>query len=228
MPKCRKCSHKGLFLKLFEGKLCEGCFQEYAYIGERSGKILRESISIINKSSKPETILSRVEVAKSAAKAILPYAKMGLDAAREFQPEEALAQLELMPNRLLDAMLAEELPKARAKSKAAKTSTGKLSPYRRLLDKFYSIQHYYDDMTLFEKIEHDVLREMDLTQIEAIMFDAEKEEFTGNSKKAIQKYKEALFEIRKDRIDDREQNQKTELIKSKILKLGGELPIGET
>jgi hypothetical protein len=220
MAKCLKCGKNGVFLKVIEGKLCESCYAEYVSVARRNGEILHESIAIINKSSNPETVLSRVGVAQAAAEAIAPYARMGIATALRLQALEALPQLQEFPNKVLRALLSEERPKARAKSNAAKTRAGKIGPYQKLLDKLYKIQHHYDDMTLFETLEREVLQEMDQVHIEALMLEAEKEEFKGNTRKALDKYKDALFEIRKDRIDDDLQRSLIERIEGCIGRLG--------
>jgi hypothetical protein len=75
-------------------------------------------------------------------------------------------------------------------------------------------------MTLFETLEREVLQEMDQVHIEALMLEAEKEEFKGNTRKALDKYKDALFEIRKDRIDDDLQRSLIERIEGCIGRLG--------
>lgn len=53
---------------------------------------------------------------------------------------------------------------------------------------------------------------------------AEKAEFKGQNKKALDAYLEALFVLRKDKIPDTEQAHEVDMIEGKIANLGGDIP----
>lgn len=63
-----------------------------------------------------------------------------------------------------------------------------------------------------------------VVQVGALMDEAQKAEFRGNSKKAIDRYQEALYTVLHDKTDDSEQRELIATITTRITALGGHVP----
>ncbi len=93
-----------------------------------------------------------------------------------------------------------------------------------MIDKIGEMYGELDDVSELERVEIEAREEMDRTRLQVELSKAEKAEFKGQKKKALDAYLDALFVIRKDSIDDSHQQKEIDAIEEKIRSLGGKIP----
>jgi hypothetical protein len=81
-------------------------------------------------------------------------------------------------------------------------------------------------VSVLQPLEQEARAYMDKARLDNELEKAEKAEFKGQKKKALDAYLDALFLIRKDSIDDAKQQKEISQIELKIRELGGEVPSG--
>ena len=223
MATCCLCNKSGWFMKTSADGLCEVCEATLEMDIEQHGRIITESVKLINTSANLSTRLSRIGVAINSCQALRRYELHGLKTIQT-PPSDAISELYQAREAMIIEAINNELIKAKTKSENAATPAGKVSPYSRVIDKIASLYQELDDVTCLEQLEVETRAEMDKARLKAELEKAEKAEFRGQKKRALTAYLDALFCLTKDTIDDKLQKRERALIESKIKELGGEIP----
>ncbi|GAB4537295.1 MAG: hypothetical protein Tsb0010_16530 [Parvularculaceae bacterium] len=227
MAKCKICGKKGLFLKLFEKKACAECYKDYQDAAETEPKRYEDNIAIVDGDAEFAERIAAASRALAAARRLAPFDAAGLDVKMPTPVAAALAKLTDFPNAALRAFVDRELPRAKAASQAAKSAEDKMAPFQALLTSLFEVQPHLEDLGEFEKQAARVREFLDGADLAAALEAAEKEEFKGNSEKAVELYLEALFLARRDAVEDEKQAEQIGFIREKIVSLGGQLPPSE-
>ena len=199
------------------------CEPNWAMDVRQHGRIISGSVKLVNESSNLKTRLSRVDVATNSFRELLRYERRGIQTL-ETPPSEAIGKLASIKKNIIEEHLRNELVRARAKSETASTAASKLSPFAKVIYKIGEMYGELDDVSELERIEIEAREEMDRTRLQVQLSKAEKAEFKGQKKKALDAYLDALFVIRKDSIDDSRQQKEINAIEEKIRSLGGKIP----
>lgn len=223
MSTCRQCNKSGWFLRTSPEGLCQQCELIWALDVQQHGRILQESIKLIETSKNLKTRLSRIDVALRSCREMRKYEQRGVKTF-ETPPSIAIAELERVRTQVIESTIEDELVRARTKSQNATTPAGRISPFSRVVDKIGELYPQTEDVSGLEKLEQDVRVEMDRAQLTSELEKAEKAEFKGQRSKALNAYLDALFVVLKDSIDDALQEQEISHIESKIRELGGQVP----
>jgi hypothetical protein len=226
MATCRLCNKSGWFLQTSPEKLCSNCELFWESDVEQHGRIIRESVKLIENSKNFRTRLSRISVAMRSCEQLLKYERHGIETIAT-PPSEAIQKLKNTRQSLAESYVQDELVKARTKSRNAASSTGMVSPFAKVIEKIGELYGEMSDVSKLEILERETREEMDHAHLAGELDKAEKAAFKGQKKKAIDAYLDALFVIKKDSIDDALQQKQITEIESKIRDLGGEIPIYE-
>jgi len=104
-----------------------------------------------------------------------------------------------------------------------KTPAGKTNKYRKaqeLLEKESTLSDFPEETkTEIAEKKKELALLISETEVGKILEQARKNEFTGNTKKALTSYKEALYLLLNDDVPDVEQNELIGVIKAKISEL---------
>jgi hypothetical protein len=182
-------------------------------------------VKLINKSKKLDTRLSRIEVALRSCRHLLRYEERGIETIGT-PPSEAIAELQEAKVKIIKETAEEDLEKARSKSENAATPASKVSPFAKVIERIGGLYQHLDDVSVLQPLEQEARAYMDKARLDNELEKAEKAEFKGQKKKALDAYLDALFLIRKDSIDDAKQQKEISQIELKIRELGGEVPSG--
>ena len=223
MATCRLCNKSGWFLRTTDDGLCQPCDELRNLDTEQYGRIVGESIKLIEKSRVLKTRLGRIDDAIRACQELLKYDHRKIKTLVTW-PSEAIEELERVRRKIVLKEIDDQLVKARTKSQNATTSASKISPYNKIIDTIGSFYQVLDDVSELERIEQETRVEMDEVQLAAELERAERAEFKGQKKKALDAYLDALFLIRKDSIDDAHQVSEIRHIEAKVRDLGGKIP----
>lgn len=219
MARCVNCRKLGFFFQNVIG-LCPKCFELFNLNWKEKLKVLTQSAKLVNKSNKADTQLSR------ASLCLLQVSRMK-ELAKEFNVlEHHYDELEAQRKAILEVteqILHGEVKtitaQAEAKSEIATTIRGKLGPFEKLAEKLENYREYVEDETAIDLAREKAKDRIRIIEVQELKKDAEREEFKGNSKKAVEKYKEALYKIKVDDIDDADQQEEIGYIESRIEEL---------
>lgn len=223
MAKCRLCDKSGWLLRTNPEGLCKACEPLWAMDVDQHSRIISESVKLIENSKNVKTRLSRIDVARRSCEQLLHYEQRSIETIAT-PPSKAIHELERVRKELVENHIEEELVKARTKSQSALTLAGKTQPFGKVIEKIGEFYSAISDVTVLEQLERETREELDKARLEIELEKAEKAEFKGQKKKAIDAYLGALFIISKDSIDDERQATQIRDIKAKISALGGEVP----
>ncbi|MDD5556781.1 MAG: hypothetical protein PHN82_05965 [bacterium] len=110
--------------------------------------------------------------------------------------------------------------KAREKASVASTPKARERALAAGILKVREVAETLDDTSGVKTLEQRLRHEIHRVTLDGFLEAARKAEFKGNVRKAIDQYKEALFFIRNDDIDDTQQESEISEIESKLKELG--------
>lgn len=217
VAQCKYCGKKGLFLRVNNIGLCDRCNGPVMMSIQSIVRVIDESIDLIETSKNFKTRLSRIDVTIKNHQTL--YTEYWCRGIQIFNKNPLLAINELNHKRklIIEDEIYNLVEKHLDKAKRAATLNTKLSNGHKALDELLKFKQEFDyeDKVLESKI-HVFLHK---TQYDELVLKAEKEEFKGNSKKAIDQYQEALFFLKNDGIPDNEQAELIAELESRISRL---------
>lgn len=221
MAQCKKCSISGWFLSVSDYGMCAKCTTIAGVELPRLVQIIQESVAIIEKSKKLETILSRADVISEKLSVLETYQSKGI----HIVEPSAFAELsKIRENRdgLVHDFCLKELQVVHAK---APTSTHKsmISALSKLIARIHTLKVHLRDPEALAPVENKAVSIMNHVQYEAFLEAAKKYEFKNQPKKALDQYYEALYFLRSDSVPDGQQRAQISFLESKIVFLGGEV-----
>jgi hypothetical protein len=223
MAQCKFCHKKGIFLSTDEEGLCKNC-QPIVYNDLRQrADILENSIDIIEKSKNIDTIISRIDVGLEHLEHLREYQRLGIRTIQP-KPSESIEAWKERKREKIKEVLENEFIQARDKSRNAKTISGRVNPFNKVLEKITKYQMQLDDISELEKLEQDVIHEKAKVNVAHYIEQGDKAEFKSQKKKALDQYLEALYSLRHDPIPDDKQRNAIQYCERKIVELGGEVP----
>lgn len=214
MAQCKYCSKKGIFLKVSNAGLCNNCHRPVMSSLLSVLKVLDESIKLVNNSKNFTTRINRIDLA--IEKCDVLYNEFWSKGITVFEPDPIEAKGKLLKQKedIVDKGIKDLVERHIDKSKRAKTVRTKISNADKALDELLKFKQLYD-------YENKGMEETIHAYIHKVQFDdyveqAEKHAFKGNIKKAIDKYQDTLFFLKKDNIPDDSQKELFEMIEKKI------------
>jgi len=177
-------------------------------------------VKLVNTSRKADTRLSRAKlvlekVADMRALAeqfgVLDYHGSALSS----QKEEIEQKLQEITTSEIEHLKDEAIKK----SEMGTTLRGKTGPYAKYAEKIEKLEEYISDKSILIMEREWAKNQIRKLEVEELKKGAEKAAFKGDKKKAIDKYKDALFHIKTDEIPDEQQANEIEKIESRIREL---------
>lgn len=174
-------------------------------------RVVNESLELVNNSKKADTRISRLDVAidkLAHLRSRFPHRSdiaESLQDCRDYRPK------------LHTALVEEAVQKYMDKARLAKTLSGKVNSANKALEVLRdAIDDEYVDRGMLEQSVLFVRAYINAEELKDIEIKAERFEFKENYKKALDLYQDALFFLKKDDIDDAEQQSDIERIEGKI------------
>ncbi|MFT6094373.1 MAG: hypothetical protein ACJA2Q_002277 [Pseudohongiellaceae bacterium] len=163
------------------------------------------------------TKLSRCDLVIEHAEALLEYETINIPTLSPL-PSELIGQFRALRIEIVLDEAQKIADKAADKSKVASTINSKYNALGQGLLKAKSILENISPgmgQSIIDKLSN----KMHETKLSGFLENAEKAEFKGNAKKAIDQYQEALFFIQNDDIPDQQQHEEITKLEAKIQKL---------
>lgn len=187
----------------------------------QSERIIVESAEIIMKSRKLATQLSRCDLILQHAEALMKYERLGIPSITP-SPSSVLRDWKAKRDELVIIGLEAAVEAARSKASLATTHKAKLTLFSKSLLQLRECESKVTTSKQFDlnRIEKELLDLM----LNAYLEGANKCEFKGQLKKALDIYLDALYFLKTDHIDDSTQREQIAAIEKKVVELGGVVP----
>lgn len=202
MARCNYCGKKGIFLTVSKRGLCKGCEPIVLSAINRHIDIIDESINIIVNTENFKTRINRINTVRENLDILdEEYLSKGVDIGN-FRIDDMRNYLERMFNTAIEEEALKQVQKHMDKASLVKTATAKINNANKAL---LVLKEFYDD---YGYIHHNKTEEINFFIYESQLNDyvqkAEKEEFKGNNKKALDAYLDALFFVENEHISNRQ------------------------
>jgi hypothetical protein len=183
-------------------------------------KILNDSINIVNESKNLDTRLSRLDLLLEHANALYRYEQRGIPVV-EPSPSAVLENFRGRKDQIILETLRTITEEAKKKSATVTAASSKVSSLTKALLKIREYTDKVDSKKSLTVLEKSVTNMIQKIQLQGYLNQAEKAEFKGQNKKALDQYYEALYFLKHDDIDDSLQQGMISHIEDKIIELGG-------
>lgn len=223
MAKCKYCGRGGLFLSLNQYGLCNNCATAISIEVNSKLRVIQESISLVKESKKLDTRLSRCDlVIKLASEIEEKFESKGITVMDPSAIELMKLYKDGRDEIIIDS-LTSEYNKALSKAEVSTTTKTKINALSKVLLRVQDYKSHTSKAKILDPLEQKISQEIHQIQFNALFNEAEKAEFKGNHKKAIDKYLDALYFLKTDKIDDSKQKETIQSLESKIKELKEEI-----
>lgn len=221
MAECKWCGKKGIFVKVNSDGLCEICANSIYLDIKQNIKIIQESLDIIDKSKNIDTIISRYNLIIERAISLKKYEEKEIKTISP-KPSELIEKIKRIKENLIIDNFKNSLKEIEEKDEILLPVKNKINEAKKLLEKLYEFKKELTNLDIIKDIETKIKMFIIDLQLKKYYDEARKYEFIGNKKKAIEKYKELLYVLKTDNIDDQLQQDKINEIENKILELSND------
>ena len=218
MAQCKMCGQKGFFLSVSENGLCKSCELIFVMDLQQRGRIINDCIKLVNESKNMSTKLSRYDLLKEHAQALLEYEHKGIPTISP-SPSQFLSEYTIKRDQIVLESVTAEVEKALARAEIAITPRTSINEANKALLKIREGKKELNDKAKLDQLETRIRHFSHEKQLNEYLKAARKAEFKGKKKKALDQYQEALYFLRSDDIDDSLQAEKIGEIEAKISEL---------
>lgn len=222
MGQCRWCNRSGWFLSLSSSGLCNNCSPVVNLEASQRIRIINDSIKILSESRNLDTKLSRLSVLLEHANALLKYEQRGISISNP-PPSHFINKFGNMCDQIIADSLGAETTIASSKAAVAVSTSTKVNTLSKVLLRIREYKARTSNPSSLNHLERQVQTEIQRYQLDGYLDSANKAEFKGQKKKALDQYYEALYLLRHDEVDDSLQKERITFIENKISELGGSL-----
>jgi hypothetical protein len=185
--------------------------------------VIEESQELLEVSTKLDTRLSRCDIILEQARGLLDYERHGVSTISP-QPSELIRLTVARKDRLIVEAMHAAVLEAQSKVDVAEGAKPKLAALRKVLLTIREYAAKTNGPEILSTIERDLEARLHRIELSGYLDEAEKAEFKGNKKKALDQYYEALYFLKHSTMANAEQQEHTAKIVAKITELGGALP----
>lgn len=221
MAQCRWCSSKGLFLKVSRDGLCARCQPLILHeIAERS-RILADCIRLCEESKTLATRLSRCDLLLEHASELQRFEARGIDVMSP-APSVLIARYREKRDAMIVDSLAEDLAKAVSKAEIVDNTKSAATTLKKVLLKIHEARGMLlAPSSGLGELESRAKTLVHRAELRIHLEAADRAEFKGQQKKALEHFREALYFLQNDGIDDTLQREYIDHIQGKINTLNG-------
>lgn len=215
---CKLCGKGGFFFFVDRNGLCKQCAPIVQSDIVQHGRIIKESVDLINHSKNFKTRLRRCDDTIRHLRALIQYEEKGISTT-DPPPSQAIKDITRIKSEIITNHLREEANKALAKADVATTAKQKINAVNKALLKIAEAKESFENTERIVGIEFELKQKVHRLHYDDLVQKAEKAEFKGQIKKAIDAYMEALYFLKTDEYDDEKQSDLIRGLEEKITKL---------
>lgn len=218
MGQCKLCGQSGLFLSVNKMGLCTTCNSAFLLEVQSRYRVYEESGQIINNSKNIDTIGSRARIIFEHLRRFYEFEKKGID----FMEPKASIMLQNLPREIDERfreVLQENIKDLLFKAKINPSPKSKITILSKGLLQIESAKKYLSNNNSLNDIQKELNAIIHKIQLDVFLESAQKAEFKGAKKKALEYYYEALYFLRHDEVADALQHESIQSIEEKIREL---------
>jgi hypothetical protein len=214
MAQCKYCEKKGFLLRVNKNTgLCDWCNHTVLISIDNILRVLDESIELIKTSKNFKTRINRIDVALDNCNTLLiQYWSKGLRLFND--PNQLINELNLVRSEIIEDEISNKVENYLEKANHTKTVRSKITNAEKALYDLHLFKKDYDYTNL--EMEQSIKSFIHKVQFDEFILNAEKNEFKGNTKKALDQYQEALFFLKKDDIPLEDQSEIINRLENKV------------
>ncbi len=222
MAQCKWCEKKGFFLNVNQYGICDNCSSFIITTVQQSVQIIEESTNIVARTKKFDVAISRCDLIIEHLELLVPYEKKDINFL-SLQINDITNQIFELKNEKIFELIEAKIKSFVQKANTSTTIGTKTSNINKAIVEIEEKIDLFDDRHInYKKFMNELTEKRNEyhNQILKIKYNdfienGKKEEFKENSKKALDKYLEALYllENNKEFTEIIGKNEKTELEK---------------
>jgi len=181
-------------------------------------RIINDSSRIIDESKNLKTKLSRCALIIQMATELLDYENKGIKVINP-TPSVFIETYKNNRDEIILESIKQAIERAISKTKLAVTTKTKINELNKVLLLIQENKDELMDSSKTDLLEKELLEKKHKIQLDGFLEEAKKAAFKGQKKKALDQYKEALYFLKTDDIDDNLQKGYIKTINQKITEL---------
>jgi hypothetical protein len=181
-------------------------------------RIINDCIRLISTSKSLETRISRCECLIEQSGALLVFEKRGIPTLT-IAPSELLLQYRKERERMIVEGLKELVVQTLAKARLASSDSSRITHATKAILKIQDYIGKTSEPGALEALQNELKEFIHRTQLNVHLEAAKRAEFKGQNMKALDKYRDALYFLRHDEIEDALQKDQIETIEQKVAEL---------
>lgn len=205
MATCRYCGRGGLFRSVDGNGLCADCRRPVALAVSSANRVLTDSLKLAQTGKTLSTRLGRWDLAIEKAEALLEYERKGIPTISP-PPSEVLTFAQANRLMAVNEGLEGELQAAESKADLAATPAARLNAFAHAVQAIEDMKRRYKDDTILsaglDVLERRARARHSEVRLENMLDVARRAQFKGQKAKAIDGYKDVLYELEKDTATD--------------------------
>ena len=212
MATCRWCAQGGIFRAVDRNGLCSNCARPVLLSIQSISRVVDESLRLARTGKTLSTRLSRWQIVIERAENLVEYEERGISTITPL-PSQLIVAAKLELARAASEGLREEMRSAESKAGLAATAAARLNAIAKVVQLAEQVNREYGDVDGVEdavdEIEKQARRRHREVQLENLVDAANKAKFKGQTRKAIDGYREVLYLLKNDEVPD--DNQAAEI-----------------
>ncbi|MEE8592400.1 MAG: hypothetical protein V3T35_13880 [Spirochaetia bacterium] len=223
MATCKLCDKSSWLLRVSQDGVCYKCEAIQSQMIGRKVQIIRESADLVETGKTLKTRLGRCDDIIRIASELIDYEQRGIQTT-DPPPSRLIDEFRVEKDNILIEHAREEVRKTLARAELRTTPRTQITEASKAILKIQDIRKEYGlDVPVLGELETNARRFMHRAELQGFLTEAEKAEFKGNKKKALDQYQEALFFLQRDDIDDRLQKNQIGDVEAKVRELSEEV-----
>jgi len=218
MATCKYCGRRGWLLKLDNNGLCAGCQPIVIPDVMARHKAIQRSLEPANRAAGLKTRVSKCDIVVEHAKALLIYERKGIETTSPF-PSEFISEYQELREAHIREAAENATETAKAKASVASSHKAKANALASGLGKIHEMGTTFNCMNEIGPLLGELSGMIHKTRLDGFLSAAQKAEFKGNRKKALDQYQEALYFVKNDDVPDDEQEDEIRHLEAKITEL---------
>ncbi len=219
MATCKVCEKSSWLLRVSQDGVCYACEAIQNQIIDGKVQRIRESAELVETGKNLKTRLSKCDDIIRIASELIDFEQRGIHTT-DTPPSRLVDEFRVEKNNVLIEHVREEVRKRLERAELRTTTRSQINEAAKAILKIQDIRKEYElDVPVLYELETNARRFMHRAELQGYMTGAEKAEFKGKPKKALDQYQEALFFLQRDDIDDRLQKHQIEDVEAKVREL---------
>jgi len=218
MSLCKNCGKSGFFLSVDSNGLCKNCAPIVYLAAEQRIRIMNDSVRLVTESKKMKTRLSRCDLILEHAEALLKYEEKGISVISP-PPSKFIEKYTEMRDLIVLEGVNEEVEKSLEKAEIETSHKKSANEISKALIKIKEGKRELKNPSMLDELESKIESIKYKTELNEYIENAQRFEFKGKERKALDQYQEALFFIKSKKIENIITSDKINEIENKINEL---------